>query len=72
MSPEKKKEKPSELRSRWNKIRRLRFIACIALAFVIVDAALFGVFGAVNPLGWLYGVAFAAFLVLLVIYQGAK
>jgi len=65
-------EKLSELRSRWNKIRRLRYIAYLALAFVIVDAALFGVYGAVNPLGWLYGVAFAAFLVLLIIYQGAK
>jgi len=66
------KERPSELRSRWEKIRRLRYIAYIALAFVMVDAALFGVYGAVNPLGWLYAVAFAAFLVLLIIYQGSK
>jgi len=66
------KEKPSELRSRWNKIRQVRYVAYLALVFVMVDAALFGVYGAVNPLGWLYGVVFAAFLALLVIYQGTK
>lgn len=69
---EKKKEKPSELRSRWNKIRRYRWVAYSVPVLVIIDASLFGVYGMINPLGWLYGVAFAAFLVLGIIYTGAR
>lgn len=71
MAEKKKKEKPSELRSRWDKIRRFRFIAYIALVFTMIDAAIFGVYGTVNPIGWLYGVMFAGFLVLSVIYLGS-
>lgn len=69
---EKKKEKPSELRSRWEKIRRYRWIAYFVPVLVIIDAALFGAYGAINPLAWLYGVAFAAFLALGIIYIGAR
>lgn len=69
---EKKKEKPSELRSRWEKVKRYRWVAYSVPALVIIDAALFGVYGGINPIGWLYGVAFAAFLALGIIYTGAK
>jgi len=69
---EKKEEKPSELRSRWEKIRRFRYLAYIALVFVMADAALFGIYGTVNPLAWLYALVFAASFVLLAIYQGTK
>lgn len=67
-----KKEKPSELRSRWNKIRCYRWVAYSVPVLVIIDASLFGVYGGINPIGWLYGVAFAAFLVLGIIYTGAR
>lgn len=67
-----KKDKPSELRSRWNKIRRYRWVAYSVPVLVIIDTSLFGVYGMINPLGWLYGVAFAAFLILGIIYTGAR
>lgn len=69
---EKKKEKPSELRSRWEKIRRFRFIAYLTLAFIMFDAAVFGVYGTVNPIGWLYALVFAAIITLSFIYAGSS
>lgn len=68
---EKKKEKPSELRSRWNKIRRFRFIAYVALVFTMIDAAIFGMYGTVNPIGWLYALVFAAIITLSFIHAGS-
>lgn len=68
---EKKKEKPSELRSRWDKIRRYRSLAYMFLAFIIIDAAIFGGYGSLNPIGWLYGLVFLAFLFLSAIYIGS-
>lgn len=68
---EKKKEKPSELRSRWNKIRRFRYLAYVALVFTMIDAVIFGAYGPMDPLGWLYGAMFAGFLVLSAIYLGS-
>ncbi len=69
---DKKKEKPSELRSRWNRIRRYRWVAYGALIFVIVDAFIFGVYGEVNPIGWLYALVFSIIIALSFIYIGAK
>lgn len=67
-----KKEKPAELRSRWNKICRYRYVAFGVLFFTIVDASLFAVYGNVNPLAWLYGAVFAGIISLAVIYVGSK
>ena len=65
--PEEKKINP--WKKRWLGIR---WILAAALSFTILDACVFGVYGYVNPIGWLYGFVFLAILFLLIVYRSGK
>lgn len=67
-------DKPKEdKRPRWQRTwHQYRPVAYFILICVIIVAAIFGTYGAVNPLGWLYAAGLAAFLFLFVIYRSVK
>lgn len=68
----KKKEKPREVIPSWKVWRKFRLAFFFAALFAFIDLILFAFYGTLNPIGWLYGVVFAAIVVLLMMYESNR